>query len=196
MSDRRHNPAICGLGTMLQSKNSAWYDVGFSLLDSVRIFDATSEPHSTLLPKIFGRRGHAASITTRVIVGTVTWGLGGDAVEVSADGTDFGAIISGGERDVFGSANRAIIFTGGLQIVEAGGTASGTVISSGGSEFVFSGGTGGATISIGGFAAGSSGGLVVSASVGSVPFDPQDGNLSPLGGTPRADVICETNTAR
>jgi autotransporter passenger strand-loop-strand repeat protein len=50
---------------------------------------------------------------------------------VDSGGTDGGAQISGGEQDVFGSANGAIVFAGS-QVIEAGGTASNTIVLSGG----------------------------------------------------------------
>jgi autotransporter passenger strand-loop-strand repeat protein len=59
---------------------------------------------------------------------------------VSSGGTDFGALISGGEQDVYGYASGATVFTGS-QVVETGGSASGTVVSGGGLEIVSSSGT-------------------------------------------------------
>jgi autotransporter passenger strand-loop-strand repeat protein len=50
---------------------------------------------------------------------------------VSAGGTDLGALISGGEQDVFGYASGAVVASG-VQAVESGGTAINTVVSSGG----------------------------------------------------------------
>ena len=68
---------------------------------------------------------------------------------ISAHGTDSGAKISGGEQDVYGTANGATIFTGS-QVVESGGSASGAIIS-GGTQVVDSGGSASATtISTGG----------------------------------------------
>jgi autotransporter passenger strand-loop-strand repeat protein len=178
--------AISGGGTETASSGGA--DFGATVLSGGHLVVASGG--TTISASVIG--GGASDSATEVLSG----GFASDTtlLNTSAVGTDLGALISGGEQDVYGSASSAIIFSGGLQIVEAGGTATGTVISSGAGEFVSSGGTGfGATISSGGFAADSSGGQVISASVvGSVPFDPQGGNLSLLG----AAVICETSIAR
>jgi autotransporter passenger strand-loop-strand repeat protein len=63
----------------------------------------------------------------------------GGSETVSSGASDDGALISGGEQQVFGSAANATVFSGGLQQVESGGTVSGTVIS-GGTLEVLSGG--------------------------------------------------------
>ena len=81
----------------------------------------------------------------------VTLELGSGGTEVVVSGaTDFATQIVGGEQDVFGVANSAIVFAGS-QVVETGGIASGTTLS-GGSEIVASGGADvGATVLSGGF---------------------------------------------
>ena len=60
---------------------------------------------------------------------------------VSAGGTDSGALISGGEQDVFGVASGATVFNGGFEVVSSGGAASATVVSSGGTLELLSGGS-------------------------------------------------------
>ena len=57
---------------------------------------------------------------------------------ISSGGSDVGALISGGEQDVFGLATGASVF-GGSQVIKAGGAASGTIVSSGGTVVVNSG---------------------------------------------------------
>jgi autotransporter passenger strand-loop-strand repeat protein/autotransporter-associated beta strand protein len=64
---------------------------------------------------------------------------------VSAGGSDSGALISGGEQDLYGSAVGATVFAGS-QVVENGGIASGTVVSSGAQEDVYSGGVADGTV--------------------------------------------------
>jgi autotransporter passenger strand-loop-strand repeat protein len=59
---------------------------------------------------------------------------------VSAGGSDFTASLFG-FQDVFGLASGAIVFSGGLQTVENGGTAIGTVLDDHDSQVVNSGGT-------------------------------------------------------
>jgi serralysin len=49
--------------------------------------------------------------------------------------------VSGGEEDVFGSASGDVVGSGGLEIVESGGTASGATVGSGGTLDVLDGGT-------------------------------------------------------
>ena len=65
---------------------------------------------------------------------------------VDAGGTAIGAVVSGGEQDVFGTAISTVVEGGkgfflGSQVVEAGGLASITTISSGGAQVVSAGGT-------------------------------------------------------
>ena len=55
---------------------------------------------------------------------------GGQEV-IDSGGTDTGALIFGGEQDVYGIAINATVYSGGLQVVESGGTASGTTVSGG-----------------------------------------------------------------
>ena len=83
------------------------------------------------------------------IADPTTIGSGGTEV-VHRGGTDLGALISGGEQDVFGFASGATVFSG-LQIVEFGGTASGTTVSSGGTlELLGGASASGFTIASGG----------------------------------------------
>jgi autotransporter passenger strand-loop-strand repeat protein len=106
---------------------------------------------------------------------------------VSGGGNDFGASISGGEQDVFGTASGATVFAGS-QLVKSGGIASGTVLSSGTMQVVFSKGTarstsvdGGAQLIV------SSGGVAASASISG---DSTSGTLVVLrGGTASGTVI-------
>jgi autotransporter passenger strand-loop-strand repeat protein len=84
---------------------------------------------------------------------------------VSAGGADIGALISGGEQDVYGSATGVVVMAGS-QVVESGGTAIGTVVSGGGTLVVLSGGTASGTIvADGGLETVNSGGTVSGATV-------------------------------
>jgi fibronectin-binding autotransporter adhesin len=87
---------------------------------------------------------------------------------VSTGGTDNGALISGGEQEVYGSAVGVTVFAGS-QVVESGGTVSGTVVSSSGSVVVQSGATASGTIvSNGGLEIVNSGGIVTAIAAAAV----------------------------
>ena len=91
--------------------------------------------------------------------------LSGGTEIISSGGSDVGALISGGEQDVFGLATGASVF-GGSQVIEAGGAASGTIVSSGGMVLVNSGAKlTGAVVSSGGTEIVSAGGSDVGAKI-------------------------------
>jgi autotransporter passenger strand-loop-strand repeat protein len=77
--------------------------------------------------------------------------MGGGLEIVRRDGTDSGALISGGTQRDDGLANGATVFAGGVQVVDHQGTASGTIVSSGGTlELLEHGSAGGYQIDSGG----------------------------------------------
>jgi autotransporter passenger strand-loop-strand repeat protein len=93
--------------------------------------------------------GGTASNTTIANGGTLVVSAGGLAdpttilgggLEIISTGSDRGALLSGGEQDVYGNAGGATIFAGS-QVIESGGGASNTTVAGGGTLDVLSGGS-------------------------------------------------------
>jgi autotransporter passenger strand-loop-strand repeat protein len=127
----------------------------------------------------------------------------GGVETIGSGGTDFGAQILGGRQDVSGTADGAVIDSGGEQIVYSGGIASGTIINSGGEQVVWAGGTANATtVNSGGFenvyVGGSAGSVTISggvvefddgASGGTITFAGRNGELDIFGAATSVTMI-------